>query len=114
MVKKNNGADTYCNKEDTRLEGPFTHGIRPARRDAKGEVARRNRDIISKGVAKALEDGDIRIEEYCKVQKCINAYKTDTRVGERLPGTCGIWIYGPPGSGKTHKVHEEYDDLYLK
>lgn len=26
-VKWNNGADTYCNKEETRVEGPWTYGI---------------------------------------------------------------------------------------
>ncbi len=32
-VKYNNGADDYCNKEATRLDGPWTFGIRPARRN---------------------------------------------------------------------------------
>lgn len=30
-VKANNGADTYCNKDDTRIDGPWTFGIKPAR-----------------------------------------------------------------------------------
>lgn len=31
----NNGADIYCMKEDTRLEGPFEFGIKPVRRNNK-------------------------------------------------------------------------------
>jgi len=42
FVIKNNGADEYCNKDDTRLDGPWSFGIRPARRDKKGDVARLN------------------------------------------------------------------------
>jgi len=33
LVKKDNGAAEYCNKEATRLEGPWTFGVRPARLD---------------------------------------------------------------------------------
>lgn len=35
VVKINNGADNYCMKEDTRLEGPFSFGIRPVKRNDK-------------------------------------------------------------------------------
>ena len=41
-VKKDNGAAEYCNKEATRIAGPWTFGIRPARRDKAGDLARRN------------------------------------------------------------------------
>lgn len=34
-VKVNNGADTYCMKEDTRVEGPFEFGTRPVKRNSK-------------------------------------------------------------------------------
>lgn len=30
LVKINNGADTYCMKEETRVEGPWSFGIKPA------------------------------------------------------------------------------------
>ena len=43
IVKINNGADEYCNKEDTRLDGPWSFGVRPARRNQKGDVARLNK-----------------------------------------------------------------------
>lgn len=39
-VKVNNGADAYCMKEDTRVEGPWTFGVRPAQLNKKGDLAR--------------------------------------------------------------------------
>lgn len=54
VVKVNNGADDYCNKEDTRLEGPWSYGIKPARNNRKGEVAARNMEIIEMGVVNAV------------------------------------------------------------
>lgn len=35
IVKRNNGADDYCMKEDTRLEGPIEFGEKPIRRNNK-------------------------------------------------------------------------------
>lgn len=40
LVKKNNGADDYCNKEETRIDGPWSHGVRPARHNQRGDKAR--------------------------------------------------------------------------
>lgn len=34
-VAFNNGADRYCMKEDTRLDGPWEFGMRPVKRDSK-------------------------------------------------------------------------------
>lgn len=34
-VKVNNGADTYCMKEDTRLEGPWEFGTKPVKVNSK-------------------------------------------------------------------------------
>ncbi len=48
-VLKDNGAAKYCNKEDTRLDGPWTFGVEPAQRNVKGDVARRNQALIAKG-----------------------------------------------------------------
>lgn len=37
-VKKDNGVDAYCMKEDTRLDGPWEHGIKPAKQSAVSKV----------------------------------------------------------------------------
>jgi len=75
IVKKDNGATEYCNKVETRLDGPWTYGIKPARVDKKGDVARRNADLIAKGAEQALDDGDIPIEKYNAIEKAINLYR---------------------------------------
>lgn len=63
-VIKDNGAAEYCNKDETRIDGPWTYGIKPARQDKKGDVARRNMDIKAKGASQAVRDGDIPIEKH--------------------------------------------------
>ncbi len=34
-VKKNNGADKYCMKEETRVDGPWEFGVKPVQRNSK-------------------------------------------------------------------------------
>lgn len=36
-VKKNNGADKYCMKQDTRLDGPWEFGTKPVERNSKAD-----------------------------------------------------------------------------
>jgi len=50
-IKVNNGADEYCMKEDTRVEGPWEFGIKPAKRNVKGQTKERNEAILKYGVA---------------------------------------------------------------
>lgn len=63
-VKANNGADEYCNKEETRIEGPWTFGIRPARLNKKGDLQRRNQEILGLGVVEAVKRGIIPVEKF--------------------------------------------------
>lgn len=39
-VEVNNGADTYCMKEDTRVDGPWEFGVRPIKRNSKTDWER--------------------------------------------------------------------------
>lgn len=67
-VRINNGADDYCMKEDTRIEGPWSFGVKPARLNKKGDKARHNKDLIEMGAEAAVEQGQIDIKDYMKVK----------------------------------------------
>lgn len=77
IVRVNNGADQYCLKEESRVEGPWTFGVKPARRNKKGEVAERNKRILEYGVAKAVEEGLVDICRYKNIKQSVDLYKLD-------------------------------------
>lgn len=37
QVRVNNGADAYCMKEDTRMDGPWEYGVKPVKRNSKAD-----------------------------------------------------------------------------
>lgn len=114
VVKFNNGADEYCNKEDGRLDGPHTYGIRPARKNLKGDTARRNNEIIAKGAEQAVRDGDIRLESYIQVERAINQIKLKSQVPYCPNHDRGVWIHGPSRTGKSTYARATYPDAYDK
>lgn len=75
---KDNGASSYAIKEETRVEGPWEFGIKPARRDVKGDVAERNKKILELGVERCIEEGLVHMKEYLKLRQCVDAYKLNT------------------------------------
>ena len=77
-VKQDNGASVYCLKQETRLEGPWEFGVKPARRNLKGETAARNARILEIGVEKCVEEGLIHLKEYLKLKQCVDAYRLNT------------------------------------
>ena len=114
LVLVNNGADDYCNKEETRVEGPWTFGVKPARLNKKGDKAAQNKQLLEIGAEKAVEDGLIGIERYINVKKNLDAYRLATAKPCESDSTRGVWIWGPPGIGKSRLARDTYPDIYLK
>lgn len=50
-------AIAYVTKEDTRIEGPWEYGVRPARRNVSGETKERNKVLLELGAEAAIEQG---------------------------------------------------------
>jgi len=113
-IKVNNGADDYCNKEETRIEGPWSFGVKPARLNKKGDLARRNMELIEMGAEKAVQDGVISVANYPKVKNAIDLYSNCTSSLAPLDALDNTWYYGLPGIGKTTKALTVHPDAYDK
>lgn len=53
---------------------PLSGGAPPARRDVKGDTAKRNKLILEIGAREAVNQGLIGIQQMAQVQKSINLY----------------------------------------
>lgn len=108
-VKRDNGASSYCMKEDTRVEGPFTFGIVPVRRNSKTDWEQ------VRTLAKQGKLDEIPAQIYTAYYGNLQRIKKDHMV---LPSASdqlkGVWIYGPSGIGKSFLARQQYPNAYPK
>lgn len=108
-VLVNNGAHTYCMKEDTRVEGPWEFGVRPLQRNNKTDW-----DSV-KALAKANHLDEIPAQIYVSHYSKLKAIAKDHMVlPPPTPHTKGVWITGPSGCGKSRLARERYPEAYPK
>lgn len=108
IVKINNGADAYCMKEDTRIEGPWEFGVKPVKRNSKVDWE----SVYEEAKAGNFEKipADIKVKHYgnlCKIAK-------DSLVIRDSDMLRGTWIYGRAGIGKSRKAREGDIPFYPK
>lgn len=67
VVKVNNGADDYCLKEDTRVDGPWEFGVKPVKRNSKADWDR----VYELAKSGRFDDipADIKVKHYANLQK---------------------------------------------
>jgi len=114
LVKKNNGADDYCNKEATRIDGPWSYGVKPARKDLKGDTARRNKELMEMGTVTAVEKGYIKAEDALKLERALAMLRILKTEHYEHDDVRGEWHWGVSGAGKSHTVRTTYPDAYIK
>lgn len=107
-VQKDNGADLYCMKEESRVEGPFEFGEKPIKRNSKTDW-----DSVFLNAKRGNFDNipsDIKVRCYSNLKKI----EKDHIVCRDSKDLRGVWIFGPAGSGKSRLAREQYPDSYFK
>lgn len=107
-VKRNNGADDYCMKEDTRVEGPWEFGEKPVRRNVKTDWDQVWKDAVEGNMDNI--PADIKVKHYVNLQRI---QKDHIKVTDSKDMR-GVWIWGKAGVGKSRKAREDYPEFYPK
>lgn len=107
-VLVNNGADKYCMKEETRVDGPIEFGEKPVKRNSKTDWE----EIWQKAKEGKLEEipASIRVVHYSKL-KTIAKDHMEFKDSDHLRG---IWIYGEAGAGKSRWARQQSKSIYPK
>lgn len=105
----NNGADKYCEKEETRVEGPWRFGEIPIQRNLKADW-----DSVKQAAKEGRFDdipSDILVKHYPNIKRI----HTDNLQVKEHDECRGTWLWGEPGTGKTTYARTHFaGTLYIK
>lgn len=100
----------YVTKEETRLEGPVLQGNFPARSEPKSKVDLKHQlQLVKTGRLEDIDEG-LQIRNFGNLQRLSAFYSRSAPVDT----VRGVWVYGPPGLGKTHYARAMFPNAYLK
>lgn len=109
-LSRSAAAEAYVWKDETAVAGTrFEIGEKPFKRNSKTDWEQ----VKAKAKAGLIDEieGQVYVQHYRTLKQIAmdNMAKPDD-----LTSTCGIWIYGPPGVGKSHFARQHYPDIYNK
>lgn len=108
VARNQSASHDYVMKEDTRVAGPWTYGVRPVQRASKTDWAR----VKELAVNGKLEEIPPAI--YIKHYSNLKSIAKDNMVLTDAPDLRGVWIYGVSGVGKSRYAREHYPGHYPK
>lgn len=110
---RSSAAEEYVFKENTAIEGTrFELGEKKFNPSVATDWAKL-RDLAKQGkISECLDIApDATIRHYGALKHIARDFMAKP---PDLDNVCGIWIYGPPGVGKSFKARQDYPDLYSK
>ena len=106
---------TYCTKEDTRVEGPFTYGVMPKPPTrSKQSTEEFNRACLSLGPDEMVKAGQLSLRDYIKVTQAVQIFNLRNKERTSLDKLSNEWHYGPTGTGKSFSVRQSCPGLFNK
>lgn len=113
-LTRSEAAESYVFKDDTAIVGTrFELGEKAVNRNSSADWSKIT-DLARTGqISRILDEfGDIAVRHYNALKHISRDYMVPPK---DMNNVCGIWIYGPPGVGKSHFARECYgNDIYLK
>lgn len=102
--------EVYCGKEDSRINGPWREGDPPINQGKRTDW-HTVRDIVKEGVT-----DDIIYERFPHLANCSRGVDTLRKFlgpkPEYVRDVRVICLWGPPGSGKSHRARTTYPDAF--
>lgn len=109
-LTRSQAAEAYCGKEDTRIPGTeFEVGMKAMKRNSKIDWAVQ-KQLALQGKMDDI-DPSVFIQYYSTLKMIHKDYMTKPA---DLDAVCGVWIWGPPGVGKSRKARLDYPGAYDK
>jgi hypothetical protein len=102
-------AAEYCKKDGDFFES----GVRSVSKQGKRTDLDEIKEYLDGG-GELVGVASISFGSFVRYYSGFEKYIHLTRKVGDLPGTCGVWVYGPPGVGKSFKVRAENPGFYEK